>query len=158
MAGKVQAQYVELADDALRVPPCEVSSHDAAANSYEVALTNGHTGKSVTAPRVQLMFDGEDQQTFVDRFTAALAARDAAVQDLQYKLCIKDEAEGLVDSAYYQILSVVLEVLLPPWTSPPRSSWRTTMLRRGPAPGSWVPRPRAPVSRRSGAVPGTCVP
>ena len=70
--------------------PCEVSSHDAATNSYEVALTNGHTGKSVTAPRVQLMFDGEDQQTFVDRFTAALAARDAAVQDLQYKLCIKD--------------------------------------------------------------------
>ena len=90
MAGKVPAQYVELADDALRVLPCEVSSHDAATNSYEVALTNGHTGKSVTAPRVQLMFDGEDQQTFVDRFTAALAARNAAVQDLQYKLCIKD--------------------------------------------------------------------
>ena len=36
-----------------------------------------------------------------------------------YKLCIKDEAEGLVDSAYYQILSVVLEVLLPPPPPPP---------------------------------------
>ena len=85
---KVLAQYLELSDSALRVLPCEVASYDASTNTYEITLENGDS--KVMAPRVQVMFDGEDLQTFVDRFTAALKARDGAVQELQYKLCIKD--------------------------------------------------------------------
>jgi hypothetical protein len=87
---KVLAQYVRLGEGGVSLVPCEVLSHDALRNEYGVALKNGHTGQVATVPRVLLAFDGEDGAVFVDRFLAALTARDAAVQELQYRLCIKD--------------------------------------------------------------------
>ena len=88
LAGKVGAQYVQLSDGPLAVAPCDVLSYNEAANQYEVSPHGG--GETLTVPRVQLCFDGEVQSTFVDRFMSALIARERAVQELQYKLCIKD--------------------------------------------------------------------
>lgn len=39
-----------------------------------------------------------------------------------YKLCVKDEAKGMLDSAYYQIPSTALQVFLPPPPPPPSLS------------------------------------
>lgn len=73
--------------------PCEVVGYQRAGgggDGYEVLGTNGHSGEPASVvPRVALIFDGEDASAFVDRFVAALRARDAAVQQLQYQLCIK---------------------------------------------------------------------